>query len=375
MRIAVAGAGIAGLTAAIALAQRGIQVDLFERAAGLQEVGAGIQLSPNAMGILDRLGVAARLAGNLCEPEAIEIGLAGTGAPLARIPLGETARIRYGAPYGVIHRADLQSALLDAARGNQGVTLHFHAEVHDVRTTDAGVVFSAGGRRQLVDVLVAADGVHSRVRMAVFEHRGAELLGRVAWRATLPKAKVPHFADRNVVGLWFGAGGHLVHYPVAGGASLNLVVISAASSAAEPPGRPFGELLSGLISAVPAWQRWPLLRVDPAQPWAKGRVVLVGDAAHAMPPSAAQGGAQAIEDAWVLARSLAAAPADATAALSEFERLRRPRVARIAREADRNVWVYNLRGPLALARNLVVAGIPAGMHLARMDWLFRVPDD
>ena len=374
MRVAVAGAGIAGLTAAVALARRGVQVDVFEKAAQLEEIGAGIQLSPNATGILDRLGVLALTAGKACEPEAIEIGLAGTGAPLARIPLGETARSRYGAPYTVIHRADLQAALLDAVRATAGVTLHFRAEVHEVRTTDAGVVFSAGGRPHMADVLVAADGVHSRLRASVFGHAGAEPVGRVAWRATLPRAAVPAFADRSVVGLWFGAGGHLVHYPVAGGTSLNIVVIAGDSAAPAPPAQPFGAKLSGLIAAVPAWQRWPLLRVDPARDWVKGRVVLLGDAAHAMPPSAAQGGAQAIEDAWVLARMLEAQP-NPRIALAHYEQHRRPRIRRVAREAERNVWVYNLGGPLAAARNLIVSAMPASMHLARMDWLFRIPPD
>jgi salicylate hydroxylase len=374
MRVAIAGAGIAGLTAAVALARRGVQVDVFEKAAQLEEIGAGIQLSPNATGILDRLGVLSLTVSKGCEPEAIEIGLAGTGAHLARVPLGETARNRYGAPYAVIHRADLQAALLDAARAIASVTLHFHAEVHEVRTTDAGVVFSAGGRHHMADVLVVADGVHSRLRASVFGRPGAEPVGRVAWRATLPRTAVPAFADRNVVGLWFGAGGHLVHYPVTGGTSLNIVVIAGDSAAPAPPAQPFGATLSGLIAAVPAWQRWPLLRVDPARDWVKGRVVLLGDAAHAMPPSAAQGGAQAIEDAWVLARVLEAEP-NPRVALAHYEQHRRPRIRRVAREADRNLWVYDLGGPLAAARNLIVSAMPASLHLARMDWLFRIPPD
>lgn len=376
MRIAIAGAGIAGLTAAIALAQRGFQVTVFERTASLQEIGAGIQLSPNAMGLLARLGVLATLAGKLVEPEAIEIGLAATGARLASIPLGDTARSRYGAPYGLIRRVDLHAGLLAAARADQKIELHVRAEVNKVRATDAGVVFSAGGRPHMTDVLVAADGVHSRIRTGAFGHTGAEALDRVAWRATLEEAAAPPFVRRPVTGLWFGAGIHLVHYPVAGGAGVNVVVIgSGKAGESRPPRHPFGALLKTLLDAVPDWTLWPLLEVNPALAWTKGRIVLIGDAAHAMPPSAAQGGAQAIEDGWVLARALAARPCDPAAALAEYERVRRPRIHRIAREARRNLWIYGLGGPLAQARNLVVSTMPSDTHLTRMDWLFRFPED
>jgi salicylate hydroxylase len=370
VRIAVAGAGIAGLTAAIALARRGFSVDLFERALDLQEVGAGIQLSPNAALVLERLGVAADLASMLTEPEAVEVRTASSGALLARIPLGASARRRWGASYSVVHRADLHKGLLAAARRDPRITLALRADVHDVRATDSGVVFSAGGRRHLADLLVAADGVHSRIRTTWFGHPGATPLGRVAWRATLRMADVPDAAARAVTGLWLAPGAHLVHYPVHGGASLNVVAIAAAEAASRPPEERFGAKLRPLLAAVPEWIPWPLVTVDERLRWAQGRVVLIGDAAHAMAPSAAQGGAQAIEDGWALAASVAATPSDPAEALVTYERMRRRRIERIARAAKRNLTLYELSGFPALFRDLALRLSPAAFLLRRLDWIY-----
>ena len=372
---AVAGAGIAGLTAAIALARRGFSVDLFERAPDLQEVGAGIQLSPNATSVLEQLGMTDGLAGALTEPEAVEVRAASSGALLARIPLGTRARRRWGAAYSVVHRADLQAALLAAARRERRITLALRADVHDVRATDGGVVFSAGGRGHRADLLVAADGVHSRIRTTWFGHSGARPLGRTAWRATLPIAEVPAAIGRAVTGLWLAPHGHLVHYPVRGGASLNVVAIAAAEPASRPPEKRFGPKLQPLFAAIPEWIPWPLVTVDARPRWAQGRVVLIGDAAHAMAPSAAQGGAQAIEDGWALAASLAATPGDPIQALVSYESVRRPRVERIARGAMRDLRLYELSGLPALFRDLALRLSPAAFFLRRLDRIYAQRPD
>lgn len=369
MRVAVVGAGIAGLTAAIALARRGFAVELFERAAHLAEIGAGIQLSPNAFAVLERLGVAAELAGHVTEPEAIEIGDARTGARLARIPLGGTARSRYGAPYGLIHRGDLQAILFAAAR-REGVSIRLGAEVQKASQTTAGVLVRIGNSEIAADVLVAADGVHSRLRTGLFGYQGAIPLGRTAWRASLVSAMVPEGVKMNVTRLWLGPGAHLVHYPVEAGHSLNVVVIAADNPSAEPLLEPFGAALRPLFDAAPNWTRWPLSHVDATRSWVHGRAVLIGDAAHAMAPSAAQGGAMAIEDAWVLAQSLAALSRGPGEALAHYERQRRKRVERVARAALRNLQIYELAGAPAFARNLVIHALPAKTHLSRLDWLF-----
>ncbi len=214
MHIAVAGGGIAGLTAALALAARGFSVSLFERATRLEEVGAGIQLSPNAMAVLQRLGVMQALEGRLSEPEALVIRSAQSGAAIARLPLGKTARERYGAPYCTLHRADLQDALVATARQVLAISFDLGAEVAEIRAEDDGVAFSAGGLERKADVLVAADGIHSRVRTGYFGHPGPVPFGRSAWRATLLASKVAGLVPLDVTGLWLGAGIHLVHYPV-----------------------------------------------------------------------------------------------------------------------------------------------------------------
>jgi 2-polyprenyl-6-methoxyphenol hydroxylase-like FAD-dependent oxidoreductase len=368
MHIAVAGGGIAGLTAALALAARGFTVSLFERATRLEEVGAGIQLSPNAMAVLQRLGVMQALEGRLSEPEALVIRSAQSGAAIARLPLGKTARERYGAPYCTLHRADLQDALVATARQVLAISFDLGAEVAEIRAEDDGVAFSAGGLERKADVLVAADGIHSRVRTGYFGHPGPVPFGRSAWRATVPASKVAGLVPLDVTGLWLGAGIHLVHYPVRGGESLNVVVI-AHGSAKVPPAERFGSAAQRVIDAVSEWTPWPLMHVDAARPWTRGRVALVGDAAHAMAPSAAQGGAQAIEDAWVLAKSLAEIES-AEEALAAFERARRPRVARVVSESRRNLNTYELRGPAAVLRNIVLSALPASLFASRLDWLF-----
>lgn len=369
MRIAIAGAGIAGLTAAIALARRGFSVELHEREPELAEIGAGIQLAPNAMEMLGELDLGATLSGAVF-PEAIEIREARGGAILTRIPLGATALARYGNSYCLIHRADLQSALLAAVRRDARIALLLGSEARDVVADDSGVSFRAAGLSVAADLLVIADGIHSRLRQEIFAHPGPPPLPLHAWRARLAVNQVPQSVDLQSTVLWLAPGAHLVHYPLRGGRELNVVAIAGAASAHAPPARIFGASLQPLLEAVPNWIRWPLHGVAVPRPWAAGRIVLIGDAAHAMPPTAAQGGAQAIEDACTLAASLAERadrPADALAA---WEAMRRPRVERIAAESLRNLRLYHLAGLAALARDAAIRALPPKMHLARLDWLF-----
>ena len=369
MRVAIAGAGIAGLTAAIALAQRGFAVEVFERASVLEEIGAGIQLSPNAMAVLERLGVAAALGGRTVEPTGIEIR-AQRGRTLTRIPLGETARSRYGSPYLLAARADLQAALLARARRIGGISIRLGAEVADVSTHAAGVRFRAGGQACTAEVLIAADGIHSTVRTGFFGYPGPEPTGLTAWRAAVALREAPQLFSRDSTVLWLAPRAHLVHYPVAGGDRLNLVIIARSAPSPKPPVLRFEPPLGALLDHDLIWRCWPILTSDPARPWIKGPVALIGDSAHAMLPTAAQGGAQAIEDAWVIAEALAAEPADPAGQLDAFARQRRPRVSRVVREGRRNVTLYGLSGIPASLRNLAIAALPARFHLARLDWLY-----
>lgn len=371
MRIAVAGGGIAGLTSAVALADKGFHVDIYERSATLEEVGAGIQLSPNAVGILQRLGVFDRLRDAIVEPRAIEIVHAGNGRQIATIPLGEAVKKRHGAPYCLIHRGDLQMRLLDAVHTSNAIALNLDAPIRDAAVTAERAVFQVSDRREGADILVAADGIHSAIRTEYFGHPGPAPLGSTAWRATLPTNAVPDGIPTDATGLWLGPGAHMVHYPVKAGQHLNVVVIVAnAPHHPEPPRQPFGSAAQRLIDAMPGWTPWPLCGVDAGRQWVRQRVALIGDAAHAMAPSVAQGGAMAIEDAWVLASALAANALDPPAALRSYEDKRCPRVEMVAREAARNLQVYGMRGVPALARNAALRALPAERLLSRMDWLF-----
>ncbi len=234
MRVAVAGGGIAGLTAAVALAARGNAVDLYERTPKLEEIGAGIQLSPNAMAVLDRLAVVGDLKDRLFEPEALVIRNAQSGAELTRVPLGKPARTRYGSPYCTLHRADLQAGLVAAAKRARAIELHLGAEVADVAGREDAVAFTAGGLECRADVLIAADGIRSQIRTGYFALAGPKRFGRTAWRAILPAAAVEGIVRPDVTGLWLGANAHLVHYAIEGGRSLNIVVIARGDGATPP---------------------------------------------------------------------------------------------------------------------------------------------
>ena len=369
MRVAIAGAGIAGLTSAIALAVRGFQVDLYERAPVLEEIGAGIQLSPNGMAVLDRLGVAKELAGRFSEPKALVVRDAASGLTLARVPLGKTVRERYDAPYCTLHRADLQAALLATARRHASIAFHLSSDVGDVSVTEMDVAFTAGGERRRSELLIAADGVHSAIRTELFRHPGPTSFGRSAWRAVLPVESAANRVSLDEVGLWLGAGGHLVHYPIAGGAKLNVVVI-AAGETSKPTVAPFAGAARRLIDDIASWELSPLVGVDPSRSWTAGRVALIGDAAHAMAPSAAQGGAQAIEDAWALAAAIAREPSDPPAAIAAYELVRKPRVERVGRMSSRNLQLYEMRGVPALLRNSLLRVLPARLLISQLDWLY-----
>ena len=371
MRIAVAGGGIAGLAAAVAFSRRGFEVEVHERAPEPREIGAGVQLSPNGMTVLARLGLEADILKAAIRIEAIEVRDGPSARLLARIPLGD-ARQRYGASYCVIRRADLHTILLGAAQNSDGVHVRFGSEITAAASDTDGVTFTAGATCGRADLLVGADGVSSRLRTEAFGLGVADSVGKTAWRATIPARASA--IDAAITGLWLGRGAHLVHYPVDRAAAINVVMIGDSTGSQEPPLSSFADSPLRAIHKWSEWTRWPLQVAHPPK-WVCGRMVLIGDAAHALLPSAAQGGAQALEDAWFLARAVASHPLRLPAALLRFEASRRPRIDRIARESRRNLAIYNTRGIAALARNSVISAIPGSLHRSRLDWLYRLPVD
>ena len=390
--IFIAGAGIGGLTAALALAARGFRVVVMEKAERLEEVGTGLQLSPNASRILVSLGLKERLAARAVVPEAISIMSARAGGELIRLPLGEAASQRAGTPYWVIHRADLQSALVAQVADHPDVELRLGCQFEDAAIHAKGLTVvqrSGNTRRQdLALALIGADGVWSTVRNHLFADVQPQFSGSIAWRGTLDANQLPREYTARRVQLWMGPSAHLVAYPISGGRQINVVAIlpgiwnrpgwgapgdmvelknAFASSRWPGPARM-------LINAVDTWRRWALFTLPEGGNWSKGAIALLGDAVHAMLPFAAQGAGMAIEDAAVLAKALSEGQTDTAdnvaAALKRYARLRRTRVAHVQRAARRQGQIYHLTGPIALARDLTIRALGPQRMLARQSWIY-----
>lgn len=393
--VIIIGAGIAGLSLALCLARRGIASRIFEQAPVLSEVGAGLQLSPNAMHILGDLGLGEALSHYAVTPEAIVVhDGGGTGKVIARLPLGAAIPQRFGAGYRVIHRADLQSVLLDAALAEPAVTLTLDAHLEEVGQVEDGVEITVGDGtgsspiRLKGALLIGADGVRSLVRCHVLGGAEARYSGYVAWRATIPTTEAPslvNYDDMRSTGLWLGPRGHVLHYPLRQGREINIVAIIENDWHSEGwsmPGLP-SELmphfetwsypLRVLLEKPRTWTKWALCGFNPGGAWTKGRIALVGDAAHATLPFAAQGACMAIEDAAVLSRLLAGAAADGAdipARLAEYERLRKPRTTRLVETAATHGRIYHLRPPLSYARDMTMRMIGGERLVRRMDWIY-----
>jgi len=388
--IVIAGAGIGGLTAALALAAKGFRVVVLEKAGRLEEAGAGLQLSPNASRILIALGLRQRLAARAVAPDAISIMSARSGGEIARMPLGEAAALRAGAPWWVLHRADLQTALRAEVDDNPAIELRLGCQFEDVVTGAGGVtVIQRGGANREQEpavALIGADGVWSAVRHRLFPHIQPQFSGLIAWRGTFEASQLPHEPTSMRVQLWMGANAHLVAYPISGGRRINIVAIvpgtwnrpgwsadgdpleirdAFASPQWQAPARM-------MIGAVASWRKWALFTVSHSGNWSSGPVTLLGDAAHAMLPFAAQGAGMAIEDAAVLAKCLAGSGDDAAipAALARYAALRRARVARVQRMARVNGKIYHLSGAAAFARDLAIRTLGSERMMARQAWIY-----
>jgi salicylate hydroxylase len=390
--IFVAGAGIGGLTASLTLAARGFRVVVLEKAERLEETGAGLQLSPNASHVLAGLGLKDRLGSRAVPTEAISIMSARAGGEIVRLPLGEAAASRAGAPYWVVHRADLQAALAAAVDDHPDIELRLGCQFEDVTSHAKGmtVVQRSGARRQqdLALALIGADGIWSSVRHHLFPEVAPQFSGMIAWRGTLDATQLPREYTARRVQLWMGPGAHLVAYPISGARQINVVVIvpgtwnrpgwSAPGDGLELKGAFDAARWPGparmMLGAVDDWRKWALFTLPDGVDWTSGTIALLGDAAHAMLPFAAQGAGMAIEDAAVLAKVLGDAQpetaAQVTAALKRYARLRRSRVARVQRIARKQGRIYHYAGPLALARDLAIRAMGPRRMLARQNWIY-----
>jgi 2-polyprenyl-6-methoxyphenol hydroxylase-like FAD-dependent oxidoreductase len=386
--VIIAGAGIGGLTAALAVARRGFRVTVFDQAQRLDEIGAGVQLSPNASRILISLELAEQLRPHVVVPEELRVTEAATGRLLARAPLGVAAAQRYGAPYWVIHRGDLQAVLVEAVRREPKIELHLGTRVEAFATDrDDVVVFartSAGRSEHRGLALIGADGLWSTIRENLGHPDQPRFAGHTAWRALVPAATVAAELREPVLNLWLGAGAHLVHYPVRGGNLLNVVAI-ARDAWREPgwsapagrkdvlaryPADAWPSSVRAILEAPRQWQKWALCDRAPLSRWGKGRATLLGDAAHPMLPYLAQGAAMAIEDAALLAQRLGDSSDDPQAALRAYEHQRARRTARVQRAARRNGTLFHLAGAPAFLRTLALLAIGGKRLTTRYDWLY-----
>lgn len=394
-KIAIVGGGIGGLAAALACTRSGLQVQLLEQSPVFSEVGAGIQMGPNVVRVLEGWGLGAQLKAVAAFPEQLEVRNALSGSLLATLPLGQQMVQRYGAAYASIARADLHSLLLTALCQQGSAELMLGSEVTAVTQDDDAVrvqVASSpvvkGGVLQ-ADVLVGADGLWSRVRAQVLRSGGPRVTGHLAYRAMLQQSDLPEALRSQVVTAWMGPDFHVVQYPVRGGDWLNVVAIvhgdvsadlkSWDHSANAPELRTklakASAPLLDLIHAIPDWRLWALCDRPPmrsAADQAKGRIALLGDAAHPMRPYLAQGAGMAIEDAAELARVLTLRGATVPEALQTYAFNRWQRNARVQARSIRNGEIFHMKGPLRMGRDLSLKLL--GQKILDVPWLYQGAD-
>lgn len=367
--VLIAGGGIGGLTAALALAREGCRIHVFEQADGFDEVGAGIQLSPNCVRVLDHLGLSRQLSAVASEPDAVNIRQWQHGNLISQSPLGETARAQFGYPYYHIHRADLLKILTDQAAASENISLHTNARVEGYKEQDQGVSVHFASGEMSGDLLIGADGIRSTVRARLFGEQAPQYTGNVAWRALIPVERLPTGMLAPVTTLWWGPGKHFVHYQVRGGKLVNCVCVIEKEEQELESWHRHGDI-EELRQAFSDWHpiintlvdnidpgtcfKWGLFDRPPMRSWSKGNVTLLGDACHPTLPFMAQGAAMAIEDAAVLAACLRKF-GNNIYALSQYERLRKPRTDYVQGASRRNARIFHMGAPLHWARDLAAS--------------------
>jgi len=396
-QLLVAGGGIGAMAAACAVARAGWQVRVFERTPVFTEVGAGLQLGPNVTRILHAWGQQDALRAVAAYPRRLVVRNAKSGAELGELPLGERALQRYGAPYVTVHRADLHALLHALAQTTGEVQIRLGQTLTHFQDDGAAVRVRTGGAGEVEgDALLGADGLLSAVRQQLLADGPPQPVGDLAYRAMLRMDALPTAWHANEVTVWMGTDLHLVHYPVRAGAALNVVAIVRHAAPRVPAAHdddavPSGELAHmlgnlGVIcaplrelvnAAAPAslnaqtWRRWVLAARAPvgsAPEMARGRVALLGDAAHPMRPYMAQGAGMAIEDAAELAQSLAMTAVDVPTRLRRYAQARWQRVARVQARSMRNGEIFHARGLVRMGRDASIRLL--GERVLDVPWLY-----
>ncbi len=359
--VLIAGGGIGGLATALCLRRRGVPFELFEQADAFREVGAGIQLSANVMRILMKLGLGGPLAGIAVMPRGLEVRSWQSGERILWTPLGYEAERHFGAPYYHAHRAEILALLVDAL-GSENV--HLGCKVASVGQDERGASLTlSDGTVHEGEVVIGADGIHSLVRDQLFGKSTPRFSGNVAWRGTLPAENVADLKLDFLSSNWWGPERCIVHYFISGGRTHNWIGVGRSQAPSQESWSATGSVdealeeyagwhpqVLGVIRATTKLFRMALYDREPLPTWHKGRVVLMGDAAHAMLPFHAQGAAQSIEDAYVLAACLADARGAPVKAFERYEHLRKERAEWVQRYSRQAEELFNMSDPSKVAR-------------------------
>jgi salicylate hydroxylase len=386
----ISGAGIGGLGAALALARMGgdlgVKVTVLEQAEAFSEIGAGIQISPNAYQVLASWGLGDELKKAANFPEKLQVRSAASHKLLGQLTLGKAAQTRYGYPFATIRRADLHTLLLNAVRQQPNVELHANAKVSDIVEQNQQVtVATASGKNFTADLLIGADGLWSRVRQHVLGDAEPRSTGHTAWRALLPMADVHSELQQDQVTAWLAPDSHTIAYPVQQGKSLNLVYCAENRDKIDlQPAYLLPKVLSKVLQSVfqvatekNAWTRWDLFdrppltssaeMFNPAHP----RIALLGDATHPMLPYLAQGAGMALEDAQVVAICISKNIENIPTALQKYANTRWQRNAKVQMHAKRNGDIFHAKPPVSWTRDLAM--LLLGEKLLDSPWLYRSP--
>lgn len=384
LRVLIAGGGIGGLTAAAALLRAGADVQVYEQARELKEVGAGVQLAANGTRVLYALGVGEELKALSCEAQSKEIRHWRSGETWQLFDLGPASVERYGFPYFTVYRPDLLAVLARAVRRAKPDAIRLGARCLGCEQDSAGVTLKMENEQVRGDVLIGADGVHSSIRQALFGPDRPEFTGVIAWRGIVPMQRLPKHMARRVGSNWVGPGGHIVHYPLRAGRLMNFVGAleradwqveswSARGTNAELAAdfRGWHEDIQALVREIDTPFKWALMVRAPLERWSVGRVSLLGDAAHSMLPFLAQGAVQAIEDGYVLSRCLDRYPVEE--ALQRYEAARRERTTRTVEGSAANIRRFH--SPLLAdpeeGRRFIDREWASQRVAERYEWLFR----
>ncbi len=381
MKVAVIGGGIGGLSAALHLLRAGLDAQVYEQAPRISEIGAGIQISPNASRLLHRLGLRPAMDRIGVFPQAVHQRRWDDGRTLQRAPVGKPVEETFGAPYYHFHRADLANLLADALPPERVHVRHKLVNVED--RGDKVVARFENGAQIEADVLVGADGIHSRVHALVFGAEKARFTGCIAWRGLVPAEQVRHLDIEVASHNWMGPDGHVVHYWVSGGKFMNVVCVTEQGAWTEEgwtvPGNvadvaaryaDWHPTVRGLIASFPETFVWALHDRTELPRWSKGRITLLGDACHPMLPFMAQGAAQSIEDGAALAALLRDMKDDIPASLRRYEEARKPRATRLQQASAANRTRFHLQdGPEQQARDAAMTA-SGDRSMANIGWLY-----